>query len=383
MTRPLRVMAFGFRGFPRIQGGIETHAENLYPRLASQGCDVSVIARAGYREQAAETKFHGVRMQWIWAPRVRGLEALVHSVLALLLAATKRPDIVHIHAIGPALVTPLARALGLKVVVTHHGPDYERQKWGRFAKWLLRLGERFGMRTAHGRIVISAGIRDLVLRKYGVDCDLIPNGVQLPELPAGTESLERFGLEPRKYVLQVSRLVPEKRQLDLINAFKAAQLPGWKLVLVGDTEFPDAYSRSVFASSREDPSIICTGFQTGRTLHELYAHAGVFVLPSAHEGLPIALLEALSYGLRTLASNIPANLEVGLDPGDYYELGNLEQLTSALRAIATEPGPRAAQASRRSQILAEHDWNEVARKTLRVFQRVVDQQSDRAEWRPL
>lgn len=371
MGRRLEVMVLGFRGLPNVQGGVEKHAESLYPRLVSEGCEVGVIGRSPYRNGTSMTSWRGVRLHWLWAPKVRGAEALMHSVLGVLYAAWTRPDILHIHAVGPALVTPLARALGLRVVVTHHGPDYERQKWGAFAKRLLELGEALGMRFAHGRIAISTGIRDAVETKYGVAADVIPNGVQAPEREAGTEALDRFGLSPRKYVLQVSRLVPEKRQLDLVQAFERAELDGWKLVLVGDTEFPDAYSREVREASLGNPAIVCTGFQSGRALHELYAHAGLFVLPSSHEGLPIALLEALSYGLRTLASDIPANLEVGLPPSDYFELGNVEQLAGMLRAAASSPDTAAEQEQRRARVLSLYDWDVVARKTMSVYRRVL------------
>lgn len=370
-------MALGLRGFPNVQGGIETHAEHLYPRLVECGCEVSVIGRECYRQPVSATSWRGVQMHWLWAPRVRGLEALLHSVLGVLFAASKHPDVLHIHAIGPALVTPLARALGLKVVVTHHGPDYDRQKWGRLAKQVLRLGERVGMLTAHGRIAISASICDLVRTRYGVVAELIPNGVEAASPATGTETLERYGLQPGKYVLQVSRLVPEKRQLDLIRAFEAARLSEWKLVLVGDTEFPDAYSRSVQQLARDNTSIICTGFQTGRALHELYAHAGVFVLPSSHEGLPIALLEALSYGLRTIASNIPGNLEIGLEPDEYFELGNVDELADRLRHVADHVDVSQTWHARRARILAEYDWDVIARRTLSTYMRIVDRSRPR------
>src|SRR5574338_494602 len=132
-----------------------------------------------------------------------------------------RPDVLHIHAVGPALVTPLARLLGLRVVVTHHGADYDREKWNAFARAMLRLGERLGMRFAHGRIAISNATRDLIACHCARDADVIPNGVELPELPNDCTRVRRFGLEPGRYVLQVSRFVAEKRQLDLIRAFRA------------------------------------------------------------------------------------------------------------------------------------------------------------------
>ena len=136
----------------------------------------------------------------------------------------KRPDLLHIHAVGPAVMVPLARLFGLRVVVTHHGADYEREKWGGFAKFILRAGEACGMLFGHQRIAISQVIRHFIKHKYSVDCEYIPNGTELPELPTTRSALTEFGLQPQKYVLMVGRLVPEKRQADLIAAFNKAAL---------------------------------------------------------------------------------------------------------------------------------------------------------------
>ena len=287
-NRPLRVMMLGLRGFPNIQGGVETHTEHLCPLLVVLGCDVTVLTRSLYKPAAACSPWKGVKFVSLWTPKSKGLEAIVHSFLGVIYAAVKRPDILHIQAIGPALMTPLARLLGLRVIVTHHGPDYDRQKWGAFARLVLQLGERWGMRYSNGRIVISKVIADLVLTKHGVTAEQIPNGVDLPLFPNSIEALNKFKLIPGHYVLLVSRMVPEKRHLDLIAAFKLANVPNWKLVLVGDADHPDAYQREVIEKAIEAGAVM-TGIQQGLALQELYAHAGLFVLPSSHEGLPIVL----------------------------------------------------------------------------------------------
>ncbi|MEW6353676.1 MAG: glycosyltransferase family 4 protein, partial [Pseudomonadota bacterium] len=330
-TRPVRVMALGLRGFPGVQGGVEAHAEHLYPQLVKLGCRVEIIGRAPYLPDAVGNEWRGVTLRRLWAPRVKGLEALLHTFIGVLYAATRRPDVLHIHAVGPALMTPLARALGLRVVVTHHGADYHRQKWGRVARRLLRTGERWGMRFAHQRIAISRVIHNLVRTEYARDAVLIHNGVDLPELTQSDVTLQKFALARRRYVLLVSRLVPEKRHLDLIQAFATAHLDGWKLVLVGAADHPDDYTRYVTAAASATPGVICAGFQSGAALSELYAHAGIFVLPSSHEGLPIALLEALSFGVPVLASDIPPNREIGLGAECYFPLGDIHALAAALR----------------------------------------------------
>lgn len=365
--RPPTIMALGLRGFPGVQGGVETHAEHLYPLLVNLGCRVEVVGRGPYMPDEIGKEWKGIRLRRFWSPRVKGLEAVIHTLLGVLYAAIRRPDILHIHAIGPALLTPLARLFGLRVVITHHGADYERQKWGRFSRWVLRTGERVGMRFAHQRIVISQGIRTLVRDKHARDALLIPNGVALPELPNTDSALKKFNLTRGRYVLLVSRLVPEKRHLDLIDAFARARLEGWKLVLVGAADHPDDYTRGVLSRAATLPDVVCTGFQTGLALKELYAHAGIFVLPSSHEGLPIALLEALSFGIPVIASDIPANLEIGLDKGCYFPLGDSKALATALIKTAREPRSAQQREAQRLWLQERYNWEVIARKTYDAY----------------
>lgn len=368
----MRVTFLGLRGFPEVQGGVETHAEHLCPLLVELGCEVDVIVRAPYQPESIGNEWKGIRFHRLWAPRSKGLEAILHTGLGVLYAGfVRRPDVLHVQAIGPALMVPLARLLGLRVVVTHHGPDYDRQKWGYFARQVLQLGERFGMRWANERIVISEVIRSLVRRKHGRDSALIPNGVVLPEMPNTVGALTAFGLESGKYVLLVSRLVPEKRHLDLIAAFQQAALSGWKLAIVGASDHPDAYVREVLDTAAATPGVVCTGLQTGLALSELYAHAGIFVLPSSHEGLPIAMLEALSYGLPVVASDIPANLEVGLSAEHYYPLGDVTPLAARLKEFAAQALTAETRESRRAWVSERFDWRDIARQTLVVYKAVV------------
>jgi glycosyltransferase involved in cell wall biosynthesis len=373
MHDKISVMVLGLRGFPLVQGGVETHAEHLYTELAQLGCDIEVLVRNAYQPHDNLRVWKGIRFTRLWAPRKKSLEAILHSFLGVLYAAVRRPDVLHIHAIGPALMTPLARLLGLNVVVTHHGPDYDRQKWGLIAKTILRTGELLGMRFAHERIVISNVIRSLIQEKYKRASVLIPNGVTLPSKPATTTTPERFGLKPGKYILLVGRLVPEKRHLDLIQAFSKAKLDGWSLAIVGAADHPDDYMMSVLDTAASTPNVICTGFQSGLALQELYAHAGLFVLPSSHEGLPIALLEALSYGLPALASDIPANLEV-CNPGiSFFPLGDVDKLAEVLHARAAAPHDAALAEAIRRHVAENYRWSAIAHETRMVYARIVKQ----------
>ena len=213
LTR-LHVVALGLRGFPDVEGGIERHAEHLYPRLAEFGFSITVVVRSPYVQEVPK-EYEGIRFKRLWSPQGGAFETLIHTFLGTLYAGLVRPDLLHLHAVGPALFTPLARLFGLRVVVTHHGPDYEREKWGKFAKRVFRLGERMGMRFSNARIAISRTIQDLISTRHGQNSVLIPNGVDLPVLPDTCDRLNELGLISGEYVLQVSRFVREKRQLDL------------------------------------------------------------------------------------------------------------------------------------------------------------------------
>jgi glycosyltransferase involved in cell wall biosynthesis len=362
-------MVLGVRGMPNVQGGVETHAEQLYSRIAELGCEVQVLVRTPF-VPAGQTSFGAVRLHRIWSPTTPGLEAAIHSLLGVLYAGISRPDVLHIHAIGPAIVTPIARLLGIRTVVTHHGPDYDRDKWGSFARWVLCMGERFGMRCSSAGIAVSRVTADLVLARHHRQITVIPNGAALGEISSEVSHLEEYGVRPRAYFLQVSRMVPEKRQLDLIRAYSLAQPLDWKLVLVGGLD-SGTYCKEL-RKAAADAGVILTGFQSGDALRQLYSHAGAFVLPSSHEGLPIAMLEALSFGLPVIASAIPANLEVGLEASSYFPLGDAQALAASLRLAAVVPEDDEARAARRQWVAEKYDWDRIAAQTMAVYRRVVD-----------
>lgn len=325
----MKIFVIGTRGIPDILGGVETHCQELFPRIAEMGFDITIIRRKCYVKDTM-TEYKNVRLIDIETPKKKSFEAIVHTFKAILKAKSQNADIVHIHAIGPALLVPIARLLGIKVVFTHHGPDYDRDKWGFFAKTMLKLGERVGTIFANEVIVISEVINDLLVRKYGrKDCHLIYNGVPEPEVCDFPEYFNELGIERGKYILSMCRFVPEKKLHHLVEAFAGIGANDYKLVLAGDTDFEDDYSRSLKKMSREC-GVVLTGFIKGRKLHSLLTNACCFVLPSSHEGLPIALLEAMSYKLPVIVSNIPANMEVGLPYPCYFKIGDVGQLQKKL-----------------------------------------------------
>jgi glycosyltransferase involved in cell wall biosynthesis len=374
----LNVIALGLRGIPNVPGGVEMHAAELYPRLQALGAKVTVVGRSSYRPADAPNQWQGVKIRWIASSRIQGVEALIHTFLGVLYAGVRRPDVLHIHAVGPWLWVPLAKLLGLKVVITHHGQDYLREKWNAPARGLLRLGERLGITFADERIVISNSIQELVRIKYGRNATLIPNGVGDMNRLAGRALLDKYALTPQRYVIQVSRLVPEKRQLDLIAAFKDAALRGWKLLLVGGAQGSQRYAELLRQQYKGNDAIVCTGFLSPVEVQELLCHAGIFALPSSHEGLPIALLEAMKIGIPVLASDIAANREVGLDEASYFSVGDVKALASRLRALAAATPEEREDIARRLRVCCErYDWDAIARTTLQVMKGAIDKHGAR------
>lgn len=357
----MKIVVAGTRGIPDIQGGVETHCQNLYPRIAAMGHDITLIRRTPYvAPDNRLDSYGGVKLMDVYAPRRKSLEAIVHTALAVVKAKKLKADVVHIHAIGPALMVPLAKLLGLRVVVTHHGADYERQKWGRMAKFMLRTGERMAARFADSIISISQYISDSLARKYGrADAALIYNGVNPPVAATTTDYIRSLGLEKGRYVVALGRFVPEKGFHDLIEAFR--DMPGgYKLVIAGDADHPSDYSTELKAQARRAGTVL-PGFIHGAELNELMSHAALFCMPSYHEGLPIALLEAMSYGLDVVVSDIPACRIPELAPADYFPAGDKAAIADAIRRKLGE-GP-----GRRAYDLTSYNWDSIARQTEVVY----------------
>jgi glycosyltransferase involved in cell wall biosynthesis len=381
----LRIAVLGTRGFPKVQGGVEKHCEELYPRLADGGCEVTVFTRKSYVNPKIH-KYKGVNLISISCPKNKYFEAFLHTFVGVIAIRKFSPDILHIHAIGPSLFIPLARLLGLKVVMTHHGPDYKRKKWGKLAKFVLKLGERLGCKWANCIITISGTVSDHVRNEYERDVTIIPNGVTIPEILQSDNSLKKYGLDKGKYLLSVGRFVPEKGFHDLIDSFNQLltynsesqylnnQSPAqdWKLVIVGDSAHEDKYSLRLKKKAYRTKNIIMTGFLTGEPLHELYSHAGLFVLPSYYEGLPIVLLEAMSYGLSCIASDIPANRDVELLAGDrFFKAGDINGLAKKINEFAVKPLSEEEKETQLNGINEKYNWDKIAQKTLKVYESIL------------
>ncbi len=373
----MKIVVTGTRGIPNVMGGVETHCEELFPRIAEKGEDVTVIRRSNYVSDGL-TEWRGVKLVTLPSPKKKSLEAIIHTFRAINEAKKLGADVLHIHAIGPALLVPYAKLLGMKVVFTHHGPDYDRDKWGFAAKTILKLGERMGCRFADEVIVISDVIKSLIARKYGrtEHVHLIYNGVPSPEICDYPEYFGELGIEKGRYILGMCRFVPEKNLHHLVEAMVKVKSEeqrvknckidevnpnaNVKLVLAGDTDFEDEYSCGLKEMARKN-GVVLTGFVKGRKLHSLLSNAKAYCLPSSHEGLPIALLEAMSYHLPVMVSDIPANMEVGLPKENYFPCGDVDALANKLQDIINKPMQRI------DYDMGKYDWDKIAEQVNDIY----------------
>ena len=357
----MKIVVTGTRGIPNIMGGVETHSEELFPRIARMGDDVVVIRRTNYVKDGLQ-EWNGVKLVNVDSPKKKSFEAIIHTFRAINKAKALGADVLHVHAIGPALLVPYAKMLGMKVVFTHHGPDYDRDKWGFAAKTMLKLGERMGCNFADEVIVISDVIRNLIAKKYGrtEHVHLIYNGVPRPEICEYPEYFAELGIEKGKYILGMCRFVPEKNLHHLVEAFAKTQHGDCKLVLAGDTDFEDEYSRGLKKMAKEN-GVVLTGFIKGKKLHSLLTNCRCYCLPSSHEGLPISLLEAMSYRVPVVVSDIPANLEVALDSSCYFPVGHVDALTEKLQKNIDEPCHTV------EYDISKYDWDIIANQVASIY----------------
>ena len=368
----MKIFVTGTRGVPDIPGGVETHCQNLYPYIAAAGHEVHISRRTPYVNDTLSS-WQGIYLHDIYTPRSKALEAIIHTFLSVLKARMINADIVHIHAVGPALLVPFARLLGLKVVFTNHGPDYDRQKWGRLSKTVLMLGEYFGGKFSNTNIVISEVIREIIRRRCKRGSELVYNGVEIKKTSDCSDYLKSIGVEKNRYILAVARFVPEKGLHDLIEAYALMKQRfgphDYQLVIAGDADHEDDYSRQLKKLAREN-GVVLTGYIGGESLHQVFSHAALFVLPSYHEGLPIALLEALGYRLNVLVSDIPANLEVKLDKKHFFQCGQVDNLAENMSLLLASGKSEAYDDEVTALLEANYDWEKIARQTVSVYEKL-------------
>ena len=359
----MKIWVTGTRGIPRIMGGVETHCSNLLPRLVSRGYSITVGCRKPYMNYNGKS-YHGVALKVFKPVRHPGLEAISHTLLCVLTARLDNAVAVHIHAIGPALAVPLARLLGLKVIVTHHGFDYEREKWGKFARLMLRAGEYMALRYASHIIAVSPYIADTLSRRQcqRADIHFLPNGILRPSTRVKTQKTGN------PYIFAAGRFVKEKGFHTLIEAYlrSGIQKRGIELIIAGDADTPTDYSRNLFLRGAA-ANVTMPGKISGIQMDRLMAGASLFLLPSTHEGLPIVLLEAMSHSLPVIVSDIPANHLPELPDNVFFQTGNIDELALKLKSFFNTPGPQKIHYD-----LSRYDWEHIADSTAEIYDSILN-----------
>lgn len=376
--RGLRVAMVGQRGVPATYGGVERHVEELGARLTQMGHEVIVYCRPGYTPDESPSRHRGMELRHLVTPETKHLEAIVHSAEATVAAIHEGVDIVHYHAIGPGLVSPIPRVGSrAKVVQTVHGLDQTRSKWGPLASSVLGFGAWLSARVPDATVVVSRALQDHYRTAYGRATTYICNGVDTRDayVPAGA-TLRRLRLRPGRYVLFVGRLVPEKAPDLLMRAFARLAGDDLRLVVAGGSSFTDDYVWTLRMLARCDRRVLMPGYLHGAPLAELYANAAVFVLPSDVEGMPLTLLEAASHGIPLLASDIAPHVEVlgAGGPGRrVFRQGDEDDLLHALTTVLAQPEVELVGAQEtRASVTEEFSWDRAAAELNDLYLSLVD-----------
>lgn len=369
--KKLSIAMLGHKRVPSREGGVEVVVEELAVRMAGRGHQVTCYNRGGHHVSGAEfdgaaaEEYRGVRLETVWTVERRGLAAMTSSLAAAWRAARSGADVVHIHAEGPAAMCWLPKAAGKRVVVTIHGLDWARAKWGRLAAGYIRWGERQAVRHADEIIVLSRSVQEYFSRVYGRETVYIPNGVNRAQTAAAREIRSRWGLEKDSYVLFLGRIVPEKGLRCLMEAWKGVTTEK-KLVIAGGASDTEDFMEEL---RREGDGVIFTGFQQGRALEELYSNAYIYVLPSELEGMPLSLLEAMSYGNCCVVSDIPECTEVVEDRAAVFPRGDAEALRRTLQALLDDPAAVDRLRSGAADfITTKYSWDDVVERTLCLYE---------------
>ena len=371
----LRIAMLGHKRIPSREGGIEVVVEELSTRMVQLGHEVTCYNRRGHHVSGKEhdgeklKEYHGVRLKNVFTINRKGLAAMTSSLSAALCSAFGKYDVVHFHAEGPAFMCRLPKLFGKRIVVTVHGLDHQRAKWGRFARWYIMQGEKNAVKYADEIIVLSRGVQKYFKDKYGRDTVYIPNGVNCPTSRPAEMIKEKWSLEKENYILYLGRIVPEKGIHYLIKAFKEIETDK-KLVIAGGSSDTNGYMDELKALANGDDRIIFTGFVQGRLKHELYSNAYVYCLPSDLEGMPLSLLEAMSYGNCCLTSDIDECTEVVGDKAATFRKGDVDDLRDKLQGLIDDSETvKKYKETAADYILEKYNWDDVVEKTAALYRK--------------
>lgn len=366
----------GQKRIPSREGGIEIVVEELSTRLVNRGHKVTCYNRFGHHVSGAEfdlerkKEYKGVRLQSVPTIEKKGLAAVTSSFFASLNSAFGKYDVVHIHAEGTAFFCWIPKLCGKRVIVTVHGLDWSREKWKNgFGSKFIHQGERNAVKYADEIIVLSRGVQDYFQKTYNRKTQFIPNGVNRSHNRAAEIISEKFGLKKDSYILFLGRLVPEKGIRYLIEAFKQVKTDK-KLVIAGGTSDTESFAEELKKLAKDDKRIIFTGFVQGAILDELYSNAYIYTLPSDLEGMPLSLLEAMSYGNCCLVSDIAECVEVVEDKAFVFKKSNVKDLQEKLQ-IACNDSKKVMEIKEEAAdfICGKYNWDDVVEKTEKLYEK--------------
>ena len=371
--KKIRLAVFGHKRWSR-EGGIEIVVKELCIRMAQQDCEITCYNRSGHHVSGIEyddvdqTKYDGICQKFVPTIERKGLAAVSSSFFAALYSAFGKYDVVHIHAEGPAFFSWLPKLLGKRVVVTIHGIDWQREKWkSGFGSKFIRQGEKNAVKYADEIIVLSKGVQEYFRDTYDRETKFIPNGVNRPKTREANLIIEKFGLKRDSYILFLGRLVPEKGIRYLIKAFKNVRTDK-KLVIAGGSSDTDFFMEELKELAKYDDRIIFTGFVQGQILDELYSNAYVYTLPSDLEGMPLSLLEAMSYGNCCLVSDISECTEVVEDKALIFEKSNSVDLQEKMQNLCDHPEEVYEYKNQAADFICKkYNWDEVAKETKKLY----------------
>lgn len=380
-NKHMKIAMFGHKRIPSREGGVEIVVEELATRMIAKGNQVICYNRKGHHvsgaeyDSSVEKDYKGIKVVPVWTLNKKGLAAMTSSFSAAIKAAKSKADVVHIHAEGPAAMCGLVKLFGKKtadkqkkkVVVTIHGLDWQRAKWGGFATKYIRWGEKQAVKYADEIIVLSRGVQDYFRKTYNRETVFIPNGVNKPEIRKADEIKNKWGLEKDSYILFLGRIVPEKGLKYLIQAWRCINTDK-KLVIAGGTSDTQDFMDELKEMSAGDNRIIYTGFQQGVVLEELYSNAYIYTLPSDLEGMPLSLLEAMSYGNCCVVSDIAECTEVVENKAEVFEHSNVDELRRVLGDLLISPEKVQKYKTEASEFITKkYNWDDVVDKTLEVY----------------
>ncbi len=370
--KKLNIAMLGHKHMLSREGGIEIVVNELATRMAVRGHQVTCYDRSthhvsGTAELDESREYKGVKIVPVWTVERKGLAAMTSSLSAAWKAAWGKYDVVHIHAEGPAAMSWLPKQHHKRVIVTIHGLDWQRAKWGGFATKYIKWGEKQAVKKADEIIVLSRGVQEYFRKTYGRDTVFIPNGVDRPEIREAVEIKKLWGLEKDSYVLFLGRLVPEKGLRYLVEAYKSIHTDK-KLVICGGSSDTEEFMSELKEMARGDERIIFTGFQQGRVLEELYSNSYIYCLPSDLEGMPLSLLEAMSYGNCCVVSDIAECAEVVEDKAVVFEKGSVDGLRWVLEELLDKPEiVEQYKAGAADFICDKYNWDDVVDRTLELY----------------